>query len=80
MVTRSLLGNGLVIAEGEEWRAKRQGIEPVFHPKRMEEYQSVITSHTQSTIDRIFVGRDSRFRTRDEASHAQYYRGCALWC
>ncbi|WP_148414707.1 cytochrome P450 [Haloferax sp. KTX1] len=56
MVTRSLLGNGLVIAEGDEWRAKRQGIEPVFHPKRMAEYQSVITSHTQSTIERISSG------------------------
>lgn len=51
LVTNSLLGNGLVLAEGDEWRAHRHGLEPAFHPKRMSGYARRICSHTQRLLD-----------------------------
>ena len=52
LVTRSLLGNGLVLAEGDEWRSHRRGMEPAFHPDRMPLYGKVIRTHTDRLLNR----------------------------
>lgn len=51
LVTNSLLGNGLVLAEGDEWRAHRRGLEPAFHPDRMPGYARRIRSHTERLLN-----------------------------
>ncbi|TMT80226.1 cytochrome P450 [Haloterrigena sp. H1] len=51
LVTSSLLGNGLVLAEGDEWRAHRRGLEPAFHPDRMPGYARRIRSHTERLLN-----------------------------
>lgn len=56
LVTKSLLGNGLVLAEGEEWRTHRRGLEPVFHPDRIEGYATQIQSHTNQLLDSWSAG------------------------
>ncbi|WP_083864314.1 cytochrome P450 [Haloferax prahovense] len=56
LVTRSLLGNGLVLAEGDAWRAHRHDLEPAFHPDRLSAYARTIRSHTRSFLDGITTG------------------------
>ena len=56
LVTNSLLGNGLVLAEGDEWRAHRRGLEPAFHPDRMPDYARRIRSHTERLLNRWSSG------------------------
>ncbi|MFC4359265.1 cytochrome P450 [Halobium salinum] len=51
LVTNSLLGNGLVLAEGDEWRTHRRGLEPAFHPDRMPGYARRIRSHTERLLN-----------------------------
>jgi cytochrome P450 len=56
LVTNSLLGNGLVLAEGDEWRAHRRGLEPAFHPDRMPGYARRIRSHTERLMNKWSSG------------------------
>ena len=56
LVTRSLLGNGLVLAEGDEWRSHRREMEPAFHPDRMPQYGQVIRTHIDRVVERWSPG------------------------
>ncbi|MGQ3413706.1 cytochrome P450 [Natrinema sp. LN54] len=46
-VTSSLIGNGLVLAEGDRWRSNRHDLEPAFHPQKMNSYANQIKTHTE---------------------------------
>ncbi|MFC6823609.1 cytochrome P450 [Halopelagius fulvigenes] len=55
-VTRSLLGDGLVLAEGEEWRTNRRAIEPAFYSQQIEKYRDVVRFHARSVADEFSDG------------------------
>lgn len=56
MVTDSLLGDGLVLSEGETWRSHRRGLEPAFHPDRMRDYARIVQSQTRRHLDSWSAG------------------------
>ena len=37
-----LLGNGIMVSEGERWRAQRRMIQPMFHRRMIESYAGLI--------------------------------------
>ena len=45
-----VLGDGLVTAEGEEWRRQRHACQPAFQPRRMESYGAMITALAQRNL------------------------------
>ena len=47
---RRVLGDGLVTAEGEEWRRQRHACQPAFQPRRMESYGAIIASLAHRTL------------------------------
>ncbi len=51
-VTSSLLGNGIVLAQGDTWRTQRQALEPIFHPKQMGQFKDRIEKHTSQQMER----------------------------
>lgn len=46
-----LLGNGLLNAEGEEWRNQRHQVEPAFHPDRIAGYGETMVEYTERRLD-----------------------------
>lgn len=50
-VTSSLIGNGLVLAEGDRWRSNRHDLEPAFHPQKMNSYANQIKTHTEYKLN-----------------------------
>lgn len=48
---RRITGNGLLTAEGEDWRRKRRRIQPAFGSRRVAELADVMARVTGSTID-----------------------------
>ncbi|ELZ95882.1 cytochrome P450 [Haloferax mucosum ATCC BAA-1512] len=51
-VTASLLGQGLVLAEGEQWREHRHALEPAFHPRQTERFADVIQGQAARQFER----------------------------
>ena len=47
-----LLGDGLLISEGEFWRRQRRIAAPAFHARRVAEFVGAMTSCTQATLAR----------------------------
>jgi cytochrome P450 len=47
-----LLGEGLLISEGEPWRRQRRIAAPAFHAKRIAEFVTAMTSCTDATLAR----------------------------
>jgi cytochrome P450 len=47
-----LLGDGLLISEGELWRRQRRIAAPAFHAKRIAEFVTAMTSCTAATLER----------------------------
>ena len=47
-----LLGEGLLISEGELWRRQRRIAAPAFHARRVAEFVGAMTSCTQATLAR----------------------------
>ena len=45
-----LLGDGLLISEGEPWQAARQAIQPAFDPGRIAEHASTVVDCTEDRI------------------------------
>ena len=39
---RNLLGNGILVSEGDFWRRQRRLAQPAFHPKRVESYGQIM--------------------------------------
>lgn len=48
---RRITGNGLLTAEGEDWRSKRRRIQPAFAPKRIGELAETMAKVTAATVD-----------------------------
>jgi cytochrome P450 len=44
---RGLLGDGLVVAEGDLWLRQRRLIQPAFHRQRLAEYGRIMTAHAE---------------------------------
>ncbi len=42
-----LMGNGLILSEGEEHRQHRRMMQPAFHKKRIEEYAATMVAYSQ---------------------------------
>lgn len=47
-----LVGNGLVVSEGEYWRKQRRLIQPAFHRERIAGYAQQMVAHTQALLAR----------------------------
>src|SRR5580658_2959511 len=49
-ITEGLLGQGLLISEGEFWRRQRRLAQPAFHRARINEYAATMIESTQQHI------------------------------
>src|SRR5580658_9758185 len=49
-ITEGLLGQGLLISEGEFWRRQRRLAQPAFHRSRINEYAATMIESTQQHI------------------------------
>lgn len=49
-VLKSLLGEGLLTAEGESWFWQRKLAQPVFHQKRIQSYSQIMVDYTQHLL------------------------------
>lgn len=47
---RWLLGEGLLVLDGETHRRERRLVQPAFHKKRIEQYASIMTEHTAEAL------------------------------
>lgn len=47
---RRVLGNGLLLSDGEFWRRQRKLIQPAFHQERIAAYAEIMTGHTQRML------------------------------
>jgi cytochrome P450 len=47
---RRVLGNGLLLSEGEFWRRQRKLIQPAFHQGRIAAYAEIMIAHTQRML------------------------------
>jgi cytochrome P450 len=48
----TLLGNGIFIAEGEEWLGHRRLMQPAFHKSSVERYSGIMVRRTLQALDR----------------------------
>jgi cytochrome P450 len=47
---RRVLGNGLLLSEGEFWRRQRKLIQPAFHQERIASYAEIMVGYTQRML------------------------------
>jgi cytochrome P450 len=47
---RRVLGNGLLLSDGEIWRRQRKLIQPAFHQERIAAYADIMTGYTQRML------------------------------
>ena len=47
----TLLGDGLLLSDGERWRKQRRLAQPAFSPKRISSMGGLITDHTTAMLD-----------------------------
>jgi cytochrome P450 len=47
---RRVLGNGLLLSEGEFWRRQRKLIQPAFHQGRITAYAEIMIAHTERML------------------------------
>ncbi|MEO1373629.1 MAG: cytochrome P450 [Cyanobacteria bacterium J06635_10] len=50
-IVKPLLGNGLLLSEGEFWKKQRHLINPAFHHARIKAYSRVMVEYTQRMLD-----------------------------
>jgi cytochrome P450 len=56
-VNRLMLGNGLIINEGDDWMHQRRLIQPAFHRSRMADYAGIMVAFTQRLAAAWQVGQ-----------------------
>ncbi len=49
-ITKPLLGNGLLMSEGDFWKQQRHLIQPAFHRDRIADYARVMVDYTQQML------------------------------
>ena len=59
-VLRPGLGNGLLTAEGDEWRAQRRALSPLFTPRLVDSFEPAIVDSANWLLDRWAELRDGR--------------------
>lgn len=47
-----VLGNSLLLNEGESWARQRALLQPAFHPRRLPDYAGTIVDHVDALLDR----------------------------
>ncbi|MEL6534166.1 MAG: cytochrome P450 [Bacteroidota bacterium] len=52
-MTQTLLGNGLVFAEGEEWSAQRRIMSPAFHRRAIQGYIQIMRGRALSKVEEL---------------------------
>ena len=55
---RRLLGDGLLLSEGDFWRRQRRLAQPAFHRNRIAAYGEVMSSYAERTLDGWRNGRE----------------------
>jgi cytochrome P450 len=50
-VSAPLFGNGLALSEGGYWKRQRRLAQPAFHPRRIEQYATVMIDHATNLVD-----------------------------
>lgn len=51
-VLRSLLGNGLLLADGDSWLRRRRLEQPAFHQRRVIAWGDIVTAYTEAMLDK----------------------------
>ncbi|NHN60412.1 MULTISPECIES: cytochrome P450 [Halorussus] len=49
---REVLGDGLIVSEGDRWERQREAIQPAFYMSHIERYADIMVSRTEDTTDR----------------------------
>ena len=57
-ILRPGLGNGLLTAEGEDWRIQRRALAPLFSPRQVAEFAPAVHQIARAAIERISRRRD----------------------
>lgn len=57
---RQVLGNGLLINDGDSWKRQHKLVMPAFHSKRIGAYADVMVQYTQRMLDRWQTGEMRR--------------------
>ena len=50
---RMLLGNGLIVSEGEFWARQRRMIQPAFHSRVIRQFSGLIRQHNLALLERL---------------------------
>jgi cytochrome P450 len=57
-ILRPGLGNGLLTAEGEDWRMQRRALAPLFSPRQIAEFAPAVHRVGQAAVERMIRRRD----------------------
>jgi cytochrome P450 len=57
-ILRPGLGNGLLTAEGEDWRIQRRALAPLFSPRQIAEFAPAVHRVGQAAVERMIRRRD----------------------
>jgi len=52
---RSILGDGIITSEGEKWKHARQAMSPMFTPRNVKHFASVMKTTTEREMDNLFA-------------------------
>ena len=75
-----LLGEGLLLSEGDFWLRQRRLAQPAFHRQRFAAYGEVMTAYTARRVDAWKDGEVARRPRRDDGPHSGDRRQDPLRC
>jgi cytochrome P450 len=55
---REVLGNGIVVAQDEDWRRQRRALQPLFTPKKVNSYAAIMAGETNRLMARWRAAED----------------------
>ncbi len=67
----SVLGNGLLVNDGDFWRRQRRLAQPAFHRRRVEAYGETMVAYTERLLRRLAGRRGPRRPQGDDAPDAR---------
>lgn len=59
-ILRPILGNGLISAEGAEWKHARRTMAPMFTPRNVGRFGEIMSQTTQEELETLFDGARSK--------------------